>query len=179
MRLASALPSLRYGAASTDSERALGSIGSNSAGNIVYGAQLTNGLGGDADFFVLQYTGEQWRNGGNTTAHKLSFDYSLDATSLSTGTWTSVTLLDFTGPVHTASAGALNGNQAANRETLNQLVNLSSLWTSGSDLWIRWTASTMPETTTVCPSTIYRSFPELSQFLSLPRWSPWVSAQWR
>ncbi|MBN9502220.1 MAG: hypothetical protein BGO01_19245 [Armatimonadetes bacterium 55-13] len=128
-----------YGSASTDNERALGSVGSNSAGDMIYGANFVNLMGGDADFFVLQYTGEQWRNGGNATAQKLSFAYSLDATSLTTGTWTSVTSLDFTGPIHTTTAGALNGNAAANRTTLNDMVNLSSVWTAGSSLWIKWT----------------------------------------
>lgn len=128
-----------YGAASTDNERALGSLGSGGTGTFYYGAQFVNNMGGDANFFVLQYTGEQWRDTNNTNAQTLAFSYSLDATTISNGTWTNVSALDFTSPQHTSTAAAINGNLAANQTALNQMVNLSSLWTSGSSLWIRWT----------------------------------------
>lgn len=131
-----------FGAAG-NGERALGSIASNALGAVGTvavrtGASFTNNMGGDASFFVLQYVGEQWRNGGNINPHSLTFEYSLDATSLTTGTWTAVSALDFVGPVATASAGQLNGNLAANQVALNQSVTLSSNWLAGSNLWIRW-----------------------------------------
>lgn len=128
-----------YGASTTDNERALGSVASGTTTTIFFGAAFTNNMDGAANEFTVQYTGEQWRNGGNTTQQKLTFEYSLDATSLSTGTWIAASSLDFTGPIATATAGALNGNLAANQANLNSLVSLQSSWAQGSNLWIRWT----------------------------------------
>lgn len=128
-----------YGASSTDAERALGTVASGGSGTNLFGANFLNGLGANAVSFNLQYVGEQWRDGNNTTQQKLTFEYSLDATSLSDGTWTAVALLDFTGPKATTTAGALNGNLAENRASLSETVTLSSDWASNASLWIRWT----------------------------------------
>lgn len=127
-----------FGIAEGDPDRALGSIASGTTTTIRFGARFQNGMGVDADAFTLRYTGEQWRNGGNTTQHALAFEYSLDATSLTTGTWTAFTALDFTGPIATSSAGALNGNDGPNRVNLLDTVILGSNWQDGTDLWIRW-----------------------------------------
>lgn len=123
-----------FGAASAN-ERALGSIGSNTVGNLNYGLRLTNVSGVTIDSFTVQYDGEQWRNGGNTTAHSLLFAYSLNATSLTTGTFNNVAALNFTTPVTGASASALNGN--ANFVALTSTVTGIN-WLAGSDLWLRW-----------------------------------------
>ncbi|MCC7229423.1 MAG: PEP-CTERM sorting domain-containing protein [Fimbriimonadaceae bacterium] len=128
-----------FGASTTDNERALGSIASGTTTTIFFGASFTNNMDAAANEFTIQYTGEQWRNGGNTTQQKLTFEYSLDATSLSTGTWIAASSLDFTGPIATATASALNGNLAANQANLNSLVSPQSSWAQGSNLWIRWT----------------------------------------
>ena len=45
----------------------------------------------------------------------MDFQYSLNATSLTTGNWIDVNALDFTAPVTTAVTGALDGNLGANR----------------------------------------------------------------
>lgn len=129
-----------FGEAEGNTERALGSIASGTTTTVFFGARFTNAMGGDADFFHVQYTGEQWRDGNNVVAHKLGFEYSLNATSINDGaaTWTTFTALDFTGPKATTTAGALNGNLAENQASLNQTVTLASDWLSGTDLWIRW-----------------------------------------
>jgi hypothetical protein len=123
--------------ATNASERALGSIGSNATGNIIYGARLINTTSATITEFTLAYTGEQWRNGGNTTPHSLLFSYSDSATSLTVGAYTSVAALDFTGPVATATAGALDGNNPANQAALNATVSGIS-WEAGTELWFRW-----------------------------------------
>ena len=38
----------------------------------------------------VAYTGEQWRLGTNARTDQISFEYSLNASDLSTGTWTGV-----------------------------------------------------------------------------------------
>ncbi|MCS6845378.1 MAG: ExeM/NucH family extracellular endonuclease [Caldilineales bacterium] len=122
----------------TSTERALGSVASGSTGTIRYGARFTNDTGGTVTAITVSYTGEQWRNGGNTTQHKLSFDYQVGATvtSLTAGTWTPVTALDFTGPIATSTAGALDGNASANRVAISHTFNVSI--PAGHEIMLRW-----------------------------------------
>ena len=75
-----------YGAAAS-LERALGQIRS---GTLIplYGACFTNNTGSTIKSLSIGYTGEQWRFGGvhSTVADKMDFQYSLDATDITTGT---------------------------------------------------------------------------------------------
>jgi hypothetical protein len=124
-----------FGTAAGD--RALGSVASGSTGTILYGVQITNTTGATITQLNVQYTGEQWRNGGNTTAHKLDFAYQINATGINTGTWTDVNALDFTGPIATSTASALDGNAAANRTMINaDITGLNLL--NGQSIWLRW-----------------------------------------
>lgn len=126
-----------FGTTST-TERALGSIGSNTTGTILYGVRFVNDTGSTINSLTVSYTGEQWRNGGNTTAHKLDFSYQVGATvtSLTTGTWTDVDTLDFTGPIATATASALDGNAPANRIALSQTFAVTI--NAGQEIMLRW-----------------------------------------
>lgn len=121
-----------------NSDRALGSVASGSTGAIRYGARFTNDTGSTVISISVAYTGEQWRNGGNTTQHTLSFDYQIGAsvTSLTSGTWTPVTALNFTGPIATATAAALNGNDAANRVSISHTFAVSIA--PGQEIMLRW-----------------------------------------
>jgi len=77
-----------YGAAAS-TERALGSLRS---GTLIasYGACFSNSTGSTLTSFDVAYTGEQWRLGTAARTDRLDFQYSLDATSLTTGTWVDV-----------------------------------------------------------------------------------------
>lgn len=119
---------------STDAERALGSLGSNSVSTIIYGARFVNDTGNPVTALQISYTGEQWRNGGNTTAHKLDFSYQIGATNLTVGTWTDVDALDFTGPVATATAAAINPPATAVVSHTITGLNVAN----GQEIWIRW-----------------------------------------
>jgi predicted extracellular nuclease len=135
-----------YGAAST-TERALGALQS---GTLIstFGAQFTNNTGGTITSLDIAYTGEQWRIGNTAAARddRLDFQISTNATNLCgadsgpcAGTYTDVNALDFTNPVKTAaSAGALNGNLAANRTALSTTIPSLSI-PNGATFWIRWT----------------------------------------
>jgi hypothetical protein len=114
--------------ASGATERALGSVGSNTMSDpppattntdMFVALRLTNNTGQALGKFTLTYTGEQWRDAGNATpaAELLGFSYSLNATSPQDGaaTFTSAPELSFTSPVATTTAGSLDGNLAANR----------------------------------------------------------------
>lgn len=129
-----------FGTAAGD--RALGSVSSGGTGIIYTAVKLTNNTGGTITSLDIAYTGEQWRNGGNTTAHKLTFEYQIasagtitDANAPTTG-WISVSALDFTGPIATATAAALDGNAPANRTAKS--ANLPITITAGQEIWLRW-----------------------------------------
>ena len=125
------------------SDRALGSIGSNTTGNINYGVNITNTTGFTVSTVSITYTGEQYRDAGNisTVAQSLTFDYSTNATNLTTasGAWTTVPALTFSTPTYTITAGVLDGNATSNR-----VVGITSTITglsipNGSNIWLRWT----------------------------------------
>jgi hypothetical protein len=85
---------------------------------------------------VIAYTGEQWRLGTTNRADRLDFQYSLDATSLTTGTWQDADALDFNSPDTSGSVGARNGNDLANRTLLSATLPLTV--PAGGTFWLRW-----------------------------------------
>lgn len=117
-------------------ERALGGLQS---GTLVplFGVGFTNDTGATLTDLLLSYTGEQWRLGQLGRVDRLDFQVSLDATSLTSGTWVDVDVLDFTAPVSTGVVGALNGNVSPNRVALSNLFSGLSI-KPGDTFWIRW-----------------------------------------
>jgi len=101
------------------------------------GASYTNNSGSIITQLTISYYGEQWRLGATGRSDKLTFSYSLDATSLSTGSWTTVTSLDFTAPNSTGTIGALDGNSSSNRSLVSYTITGLSI-ASGATFWIRF-----------------------------------------
>lgn len=124
-----------YGAAA-NSERALGGLRSGSL-IPVFGACFSNGTGGALSGFDIAYTGEQWRLGTISRTDRLDFQYSLDATSLTTGAWVDVNALDFTTPNTGGTAGARDGNAATNRTAISATVSGVSI-AGGGTFCVRW-----------------------------------------
>ena len=124
-----------FGAAS-NSERAFGGLQSGSL-NPTLGAAFANNTGGTITSLAIAYTGEQWRLGATGRTDRLDFQYSLDATSLTTGTWLDVNNLDFNGPVNSGTVGALNGNDALNRTAISFIITGLSI-PNGATFYIRW-----------------------------------------
>ncbi len=122
-------------------ERALGALTSGSVATAYIGVRLANNSGSTATSFSVSYRGEQWRQ--TTNAQTLVFEYQVGATSLTTGTWTAVTALDFTAP-KTGTAGALDGNLAANYLAKSSTITVNV--NNGQEIWFRWTktGSTSP-----------------------------------
>ena len=110
-----------FGAASSP-ERALGGLQSGSL-NPTIGAAFTNDTGSTVTTLAISYTGEQWRLGTLNRADRIDFQYSLDATSLTTGTWTDVDALDFAAPTTGPTVGVLDGNTAANRAAVSGQIS--------------------------------------------------------
>jgi hypothetical protein len=132
----------------TQTDRALGGIGSggayfaNPASGAVAGwiaVEIQNITGNLIDSVTVTYDGEQWRDGGNTTPQTMTVEYGFGPSFVTVGTWNPASALNFTSPINSSTAGALNGNLAANRvaginTTLNNLG-----WANGTTLWIRFT----------------------------------------
>ncbi|MBT9395273.1 T9SS type A sorting domain-containing protein [Hymenobacter sp. NST-14] len=124
--------------AANDNDRAMGSISSNST-TPAFGAAFTNTTGADVTQVNVAYQGEQWKSGALDNQNEvLSFEYSLDATSLNTGTWTPVATLNVTELANANTSNtAINGNDAANRASLaGSLTGIT--WPAGTTMWIRW-----------------------------------------
>jgi len=126
-----------YGTTSS-SDRALGSVGSGNAaaGSFLWGARFFNDTGSTISTLYINYTGEQWRNSA-AAAQTVDFQYQLGASSLNAGTWTDFNPLDFTSPVISGAAGALNGNLSTGRTFLSGTLSGLSL-AAGQEIWLRW-----------------------------------------
>jgi uncharacterized repeat protein (TIGR01451 family) len=125
-----------YGSAAA-TDRALGELRS---GTLIplFGAKFTNNTGATITSLDVSYTGEQWRFGGvhSTVADRLDFQYSTNATDLSTGTYLDANSLDFNPPITTGTAGALDGNAAANRTAISSTITGLSI-PNGATFFIR------------------------------------------
>ncbi|KAA9345698.1 T9SS type A sorting domain-containing protein [Adhaeribacter soli] len=135
-------PSLYNFGATGSADRALGSIGSGNTGNYYWGVRMKNNTNATITAFNISFTGEQWRN-SKASAQSLEFSYRTSASAITSvvqtsGTWNTVTALDFTSPVKGGTAYALDGNLAANRTYVEYTVTGISL-APGSEIMFRWT----------------------------------------
>ncbi|MBT9457316.1 MAG: PEP-CTERM sorting domain-containing protein [Burkholderiaceae bacterium] len=135
-----------FGSSGT-AERALGGtasggayFGSPAAGTLAgwIAVALTNDTGSALNSFTIGYNGEQWRNGGNTSAQTMVMEYGFGATFAGVGAgWTPAGAgFNFTSTVNTATAAAVNGNTAGLVGGLGGTVTTN--WANGATLWVRW-----------------------------------------
>lgn len=127
-------------------DRALGMASSNSfTGSTAgvnkgyYGWRLKNNTGAAITSLTITWTGEQWRQEDNATAHTISLFYQTGTTvtSLTGGTWTSASSV-FTTPITgSGSTATLNGNLAANR-TAGISTTISISLAAGDEIMLRW-----------------------------------------
>jgi hypothetical protein len=128
--------------ATGSTERALGTLRANPQTGAIdndyfahIGVAFSNQTGRLIDNVTISYTGEQWRLGAQGRTDKLLFSYSYDATDLFTGTWFSVSALDFIAPNQTGAIGALDGN--ANSTVLSYTLSGLNFADQGN-LLLRW-----------------------------------------
>ena len=129
--------SLGFAGVNPVTDRALGGLRSGSLVP-VFGASFTNNTGSAVTSLAIAYTGEQWRLGYSGHTDEILFAYSTDATSLTSGTWTPVTALDFSSPITTGTVGRLDGNASANRTAIGSTIEGLAI-PDGATFWIRWT----------------------------------------
>jgi predicted extracellular nuclease len=129
------------------SDRALGGLGSGgayfgspSSGSLAgwLALALTNTTGLPIASLNLSFSGEQWRNGGNSGAQSMLLQYGIGTSFTAVTSWISPGgNFDWTSPIATSTSASVNGNSAgrvANRG--GSLANLN--WSAGSTLWFRW-----------------------------------------
>lgn len=119
----------------TQTDRALGML--RSAALIpVTGVQFINATGKVLTSLTVTYTGEQWRCGNTGRTDQLDFQYSVGATSLSSGTWVDVNALDFTSP-YIIAVGARDGNSSSNRSQKSATITGLNI-PNNTGFWLRW-----------------------------------------
>jgi hypothetical protein len=125
------------GAAGSE-ERAFGTMADGTK-TPALGAVFQNNTGGTVSKISIQAKMEQWKVSGNAAVNEtVAFSYSLDASSLSTGTWTTVTALDLKEKLTTTTTStAVNGNLASNYTNLANIITGLN-WANGTNLWIKW-----------------------------------------
>lgn len=118
------------------SDRAFGTLASGSVFPFI-GASFTNSTGGVITNFSLSGFSEQWKSGSSSAQNEvISFEYSLNATTLTNGTWTAISSMDLVELLtSTTVAAAVDGN--ANKIAISGSSGLIS-WPTGTNLWIRW-----------------------------------------
>ena len=119
-------------------DRGLGSLASGST-IPAFGATFRNTSGGLISKISISGIMEQWRTGTDATiTENLTFSYSLDATSLNTGVWTTVSGLNLVEKLITTTvSAAVDGNLSANKTSISSDISLA--WANNSNLWIKWT----------------------------------------
>jgi endonuclease I len=121
---------------SASTERAFGGLQSGSVVPTV-GVAFTNNSGSAITSMAIAYRGEQWRLGATGRLDSLRFQYSLDASSLGTGTWTQVKDLSFQAPIQSGTIGPISGNNTGNFVPLSFTITGLNI-PNGATFYLRW-----------------------------------------
>lgn len=120
----------------SSAERALGSIGSGTFVGWI-AVSFTNTTASSFTGFNIGFDGEQWRNGGNTTAQSMVMEYGFGNSFAAVTTWTAPGAgFNVMSLVNTATAAAVDGNVAGKTAGLGG--NVSTTWAANDTLWVRW-----------------------------------------
>ena len=118
-------------------ERALGTLASGST-IPAFGTSFQNNTGSTILDFSFSGVMEQWRSGDNAAIERVVFEYSTNATGLSSGSWTPLPTMDLVEKLTaTTTAAAVNGNLAANQTSISGTATAVNLG-AGSTIWVRW-----------------------------------------
>ena len=127
-------------------DRALGSISSGTPKTNVFGVRIQNDTSDTVGNIAIAYTGEQWRNGGNTAVQTLAFGYQVSSTPFTSpidvspegvNGWVADNTLNFNTPTTGATAATLDGNNSANRTALSDTLTGVTL-APGQEIFLRW-----------------------------------------
>lgn len=131
----------------TDTDRALGGAASGGAyfGSPLTGAiagyiavGLTNNTGSGLAGITISFSGEQWRNGGNTNPQTMALEYGIGDTFATVASWTAPGgNFNWTSPVATGTAAAVDGNAAGLVTSKGGTIG-GLAWEDEDTLWFRW-----------------------------------------
>ena len=119
---------------SSNTDRAFGGLQSSNLVSTI-GANFTNNTGSSITSLDISYYGEEWRLGTRSRFDTLKFQYSMDATSLTTGMWTSVNSLNYITTDTSGVAGLRDGNTIRS-SIIGTIPGLNI--SNGSIFWIKW-----------------------------------------
>jgi hypothetical protein len=100
------------------------------------GAGFQNASATALTALAIEYVGEEWLVRCSLNRDRLDFQFSTDATSLTTGSWEDFNALDFV-TLNLRDARMIDGNAPVDRETLRGTLDIPI--TPGGTFWIRWT----------------------------------------
>lgn len=115
----------------SNTERSLGGLLSGSL-NPTIGVGFTNNTGGNITDIIISYKGETWRVGTASRSDRLDFQYSLDASSLTTGSWIDFNSLDYANPGQTTGSGSEQHSSIISSNITGLTI------ADGSTFWLRW-----------------------------------------
>ncbi|GAB3898341.1 hypothetical protein GCM10028803_17630 [Larkinella knui] len=118
-------------------DRAIGSVASGSTTTIYYGLVLVNNTGSAVTSLQITYTGEQWRT-ANTAVQSLTFAYGTGSGLTVDSPVLPYSALDFTSPVSSSVASALDGNLPANRTAISGTIVFDTPIADGQQILLRW-----------------------------------------
>ena len=134
-----------FGAASS-TDRAFGGVGS---GGTYFGSPASGAVGGymavaltntTSDAFssiTISFDGEQWRNGGNTSAQTMVLQYGFGTTFSSVSSWIEPDgTFNWTSPVTGSTAAAVDGTTAGQVPDVGGTLSVD--FEPGDTLWFRW-----------------------------------------
>ncbi|MFC2187413.1 endonuclease/exonuclease/phosphatase family protein [Fulvivirgaceae bacterium LMO-SS25] len=125
-----------YGQNNSDN-RSFGSLLSGSLSPSI-GAYFVNNTGSVITALKISYTGKMWRLGNNSgRLDFLEFSYSQDASSLNSGTYNSVSQLDFVTPNTAGNIGPRDGDNPSYQKELSQTISGLNM-EPGSGIWLKW-----------------------------------------
>ncbi|MBC8095993.1 MAG: IPTL-CTERM sorting domain-containing protein, partial [Akkermansiaceae bacterium] len=120
----------------SDSDRALGGIGSGTVSGYI-AAQFLNNSGSSFNGFNAHWAGEQWRNSGNASAHSMMFQYGI-GNAFDSLTWqTPGSEFTWSTPVTGGTAASVNGNTVGRVNDVGGTITGLN-WKDGETLWLRW-----------------------------------------
>jgi hypothetical protein len=126
-------------------DRALGSIGSGTPGSLAYGVRFQNDTTLAITNITISYTGEQWRNGGNTATQTLAFSYFISSDPITSSdaagganAWVAFPGLNSNTPTVGATAAALDGNAPENRTVFSGVLLPNAIVFPGQEIFFRW-----------------------------------------
>lgn len=128
------------------SDRALGTIASGTPKTNAFGVRIQNDTASPLGSITISYTGEQWRNGGNTAIQTLDFSYLVSSSPIASPisvdindpNYVGFAGLDFASPITGAAAATLDGNLAPNRVLFSGVVLTGVTLNPGDEIFLRW-----------------------------------------